>query len=200
MTALLQYIRKQISKRVLIPIAGIRKQGVSTETLAFSVAIGVVGGAFPVLGLASYICLIMTLSFRQNIIIVQVANWLAYPIQIILLIPFMKLGHSIFAGGDLTITMHQVTVAFQSGIINGFREIGLISLYGIIAWTALSIPCLFIFYTLFLLFFRNVKRLKFKTSMVVSCKPKAIRDHILPMKNSLIVETIPTESNNLKAS
>jgi uncharacterized protein (DUF2062 family) len=177
---LAQFFRNQYSKRVLIPVSNIRKQGFSSETLAFSIAIGVVGGAFPAIGFASYICLLMTLLLRQNIIIVQVVNWLVYPIQILLLIPFMKLGHSIFAGGDVVITLHQVTVAFQVGIMNGFREIGIISLYGIIAWAACAIPSMFILYTVFLIFFKTMKRIKLKAAPA-----------------SLVMETVSVKSNSL---
>lgn len=190
----------QFSSRVLIPVSNIRKQGFSSETLALSVSIGIIGGAFPVLGFASYVCLLLTLAFKQNIIIVQVVNWLAYPLQILLLIPFMKLGNSIFAGGDLTITMHQVVVAFQSGLMNGIREVGMFSLYGVIAWAALSIPGLFIFYMMFLVVFRSVKRFKLKSSLVAVGKVKSKRDHVLPVTSSLMLETIPINKEGLKAS
>jgi len=195
-----QFFREQISSRVLIPISNIRKQGFSSETLALSVSIGIIGGAFPVLGFASYVCLLLTLVFKQNIIIVQVVNWLAYPLQILLLIPFMKLGNSIFAGGDLTITMHQVVIAFQSGLMNGIREIGMFSLYGVIAWVALSIPCFFIFYLMFLVLFRNVKRFKLRARLVAVSKLQNQREHILPVTSSLILESLPIKNEGLKAS
>ena len=188
MRKLSQYFVNQFSSRVLIPVSNIRKQGFSSETLALSVSIGIIGGAFPVLGFASYVCLLLTLAFKQNIIIVQVVNWLVYPLQILLLIPLMKLGNSIFAGGDLTITMHQVVVAFQSGLMNGIREIGMFSLYGVIAWAALSIPGLFIFYLMFLIVFRSVKRFKLKSSLVAIGKVKSQRDHVLPVTSSLMLE------------
>ena len=165
MRNLSQYFRNLFTLRVLIPISSIRKQEFSSETLALSVSIGIIGGAFPVLGFASYICLILTLIFKQNIIIVQVANWLVYPLQIILLIPFMKLGNSILTGSDLTITINQVVAAFQSGLLNGIREIGMISLYAIIAWAAFAIPALFILYMFFLVLFKNMKRIRLKISM-----------------------------------
>lgn len=193
MSKISQYFRKQLSSRVLIPWSNIRKQEFSSETLALSVTIGIIGGAFPALGFATYVCLFLTLVFKQNIIIVQVANWLAYPLQILLLIPFMKLGNSIMTGGELTITMQQVVIAFQSGFLNGIREIGIISLYGIIAWAAIAIPCMFILYTLFLVLFKNMKRIRLKTSLVEVGKPKERRDHILPVTSSLILETLPVK-------
>ena len=193
MSKISQYFREQISLRVLIPLSNIRKQGFSSETLALSVSIGIIGGSFPVFGFATYVCLLLTFLFKQNIIIVQVANWLAYPLQILLLIPFMKLGNSIITGGDLIITMHQVVVAFESGLMNGIREIGIISLYGVIAWTAIAIPSLFILYMLFLILFKNMKRIKFKTRISVVIEPEIQIDHIIPVATSLIIDTLPAK-------
>jgi uncharacterized protein (DUF2062 family) len=187
------YFREQISLRVLIPISNIRKQKFSSETLALSVSIGIIGGSFPVFGFATYVCLLLTLVFKQNIIIVQVANWLVYPLQIILLIPLMKLGNAIITGGDLQISMHQIVVAFQSGLLNGIREIGIISLYGVIAWVAIAIPCLFILYALFLILFKNMKRIKFKTRIKSVIEPVKQIDHIIPAAASLISETLPVK-------
>ena len=189
-----QNIRKQYSKKILIPISNIRKEGFSLETLALSISIGIIGGAFPVLGLASYICLLLTLSLRQNIIIVQVVNWLVYPIQILLLIPFMKLGNAIFGGSDITLTFHQVVVAFQSGILNGIKLIGIISLYGVIAWVVTAIPTLFIFYSLFLFIFRNIKKIKLKTSMIGVSGTQKLNTKIPPVIHSLIMESLPVKN------
>jgi len=193
-SALSQYIRKQYSSRILTPVSNIRKQGFSSETLALSISIGIIGGAFPVLGLASYMCLLLTLTFRQNIIIVQVINWLVYPIQILLLIPFMKLGNAIFGGSDMTLTFHQVVVAFQSGILNGLKLIGIISLYGVIAWVVIAIPALFILYSLFLFLFRNIKKIKLKTSMVGVSGTQKLNTKIQPAIPSLILETLPVKN------
>ena len=188
-----QYFRKQISLRVLIPLSNIRKQGFSSQTLALSVSIGIIGGAFPVFGFATYVCLLLTLVFKQNIIIVQVANWLVYPLQILLLIPFMKLGNSIITGDELTISMHQVVIAFQSGLLNGIREVGIISLYGIIAWLAVAVPSLFILYALFFILFRGLKRIKFKTRIIVVSEPEKQSEHIIPVATSIIMETPPVK-------
>lgn len=193
MSKISQYFRKQLSSRVLIPLSNIRKQGFSSETLALSVSIGIIGGAFPVFGFATYVCLLLTFVFKQNIIIVQVANWLVYPLQILLIIPFMKLGNSIITGGELAITMQQVVIAFQSGLLNGIREIGIISLYGIIAWMAVAIPGLFILYSLFFILFRSLKRIKFKPRLIVVSEPEKQSEHIIPIATSIIMETLPVK-------
>ncbi len=191
MKNLIQHFRKLYTSHVLIPVSKIRNQGISSEALALSISIGIIGGAFPLIGFASYICLFLTLVFKQNIIIVQVANWLSYPIQILLLIPFMKLGNAIFGSGELTITIHQVVVAFQSGLMHGVKLIGIFSLYGVIAWAVIALPTLFILYTFFLLLFRNIKRIKIRTNLFGVRKTKS--QEAPPLVPSFIVERTTVE-------
>jgi uncharacterized protein (DUF2062 family) len=186
MKNLIHYFRKLYTSHVLIPVSNIRKQGITSEALALSISIGIIGGAFPLIGFASYICLFLTLVFKQNIIIVQVANWLSYPIQILLLIPFMKLGNAIFGSSDLTITIHQVVVAFQSGLMHGVKLIGIFSLYGVIAWAVIALPSFLIVYSILLLLFRNIKRIKLRTNLFGVRKIKS--QDIPPLVPSFIVE------------
>ena len=197
MNTIYQYFRKLYSTRILIPVSNIRKQGFSAETLALSISIGIIGGAFPVIGLASYTCLMLTLAFRQNIIIVQVVNWIVYPLQILLIIPLMKLGNAFFTGGELALTLHQVVVAFQSGILNGIKLIGIISLYGIIAWAVIAIPALFILYSLFLLIFRYYKKVKLSLIEAVASKPNNQNVDTPDVAPSLILETLPAKTNGI---
>ena len=183
----------------MIPVSNIRKQGFSSETLAMSISIGIIGGAFPVIGLASYVCLLLTLAFRQNIIIVQVVNWLVYPLQILLIIPFLRIGNSIFSGGQFTITLHQIVVAFQGGLLNGIKLIGLISLYGIIAWVAIAIPALFISYSLFLLLFRTIKRIKLRSKKVYTVNHSNQVGPALPAATPVLIIKTIQPNNGLKA-
>lgn len=191
MNTLLQFFRKLYKTKVVIPVSNIRKEGISSEALALSISIGIIGGAFPLIGFASYICLFLTLAFKQNIIIVQAVNWLSYPIQIILLIPFMKLGNTILGSSDMTITIHQIIVAFQSGMMHGVKLIGIFSLYGVIAWAVIALPTFLIVYSILLLLFRNIKRIKFRTNLFGVRKIKS--QDIPPLVPSFIVERTAVE-------
>lgn len=168
MNSFINYISRQYKKNVSIPLALIRKEGIPSEKLALSVSIGIIGGTFPIIGLASVVCLILTLLFKQNIVIVQVTNYLVYPLQIILLLPLLRIGNSVLASNHIELTLNQIVSAFQIGVLHGINELGIILLYGALAWVVVAGPALLILYLIFLVFFKRVKQIKLKRSIVIS--------------------------------
>lgn len=162
------YISEQYKKNILFPLAQIRREGFTSEKLALSVSIGIIGGTFPIIGLASLVCLLLTIIFKQNLVIVQVTNYLVYPLQIVLLIPFLRIGNAVIAGNHIALTINQVVLAFKAGFLHGLNQIGMISIYGIMAWFVVAAPALLILYIGFLLFFKRIKQLKLKRSPIIS--------------------------------
>jgi uncharacterized protein (DUF2062 family) len=168
MNNITNYISGQYKKKVSLPLAQIRKEGFSSEKLALSVSIGIIGGTFPIIGLASFVCLILTLLFKQNLVIVQVTNYMVYPLQIVLLLPLLRIGNSVLASNHIVLTLHQVVLAFQIGVLHGINELGSILLYGALAWVVVAAPALLILYIIFLVFFKRIKQIKLKRSLVIS--------------------------------
>ncbi len=134
-------ITDPIKNRILIPFKIIPREGLTPEKLAFSITIGMVGGLFPVIGFTSLLSLALTGAFRQNLVLVQSVNWLMSIIQLLLIIPFMRLGAMIWEQHPISITIGQMERAFQPGILEGLQAIGVFHLYGILAWSILVIPC-----------------------------------------------------------
>jgi len=168
MKRIINYISGQYKKNVSIPLAQIRKEGFTSEKLALSVSLGIIGGTFPIIGLASLVCLALTILFKQNLVIVQVTNYLVYPLQIVLLLPLLRIGNSVLASNHIALTLNQVILAFKVGILHGINELGIILLYGALAWVAVAVPALLILYIIFLVFFKRIKRIKLKRSPVIS--------------------------------
>ncbi len=168
MNKITNYIYEQYKQKVSIPLAQIRKEGFSSEKLALSVSIGIIGGTFPIIGLASFVCLLLTIIFKQNLVIVQLTNYLVYPLQIVLLLPLLRIGNSVLASNHIALTLDQVVLAFKIGILHGINELGIILLYGALAWVVVAGPALLILYIIFLVFFKRVKQIKLKRSTVIS--------------------------------
>lgn len=168
MNRITNYISGQYKKNVLFPLMQIRKEGFPSEKLALSVSIGIIGGTFPIIGLASLVCLIPTILFKQNLIIVQVTNYLVYPLQIALLLPLLRIGNSVIASNHIALTLSEVVLAFKIGIFHGINEIGIILLYGALAWVVIAVPALLILYIIFLVFFKRIKRIKLKRNPIIS--------------------------------
>jgi len=124
----------------LIPFRLVSRKGLTAESLAFSITIGIISGLFPVIGATTLISVLLTLLFRQNILVVQSVQWILGLLQVMLIIPFMKLGAVILNQQAVHINMHQINLAFQTGFFSGIRTIGVFQLYAILTWIILAIP------------------------------------------------------------
>ena len=65
---------------------------VPADTAARSIAVGVLLGLMPILGLPTPLCALAAGLFQLNLPLVQAANYFVYPLQIALVIPFYRLG------------------------------------------------------------------------------------------------------------
>ncbi len=74
------------------------RSGLSPRKMALTLALGSVIGILPVLWGATLLCVIAAALFRLNQAGIQAVNYLAYPIQIALFIPFYRLGEWLFPG------------------------------------------------------------------------------------------------------
>lgn len=73
------------------------RQGISPERLALTLALGFAIGCLPVIGIPTALCLLVALGLRLNVPAIQAANYLAMPLQVALIFPFVRLGGWMFA-------------------------------------------------------------------------------------------------------
>ncbi len=85
-------VRNWLRRRILEPLLALLRQGVSAERLALCVAIGVVVGNIPILGISTILCATIALAFRLNLPAIQLVQAAMAPTQILLIIPFVRLG------------------------------------------------------------------------------------------------------------
>jgi uncharacterized protein (DUF2062 family) len=67
-------------------------QGISPRRLAVTLALGFAVGCIPVVGIPTVLCAGIALALRLNLPAIQVANYAAMPLQLALIIPFVRLG------------------------------------------------------------------------------------------------------------
>jgi len=81
-----------LRRRLWDPLLGLLKQGISPDRLALCVAIGVVVGNIPILGVSTILCTLIALLFRLNLPAMQLVQAAMAPTQLLLIIPFVRLG------------------------------------------------------------------------------------------------------------
>ncbi|WP_201980191.1 DUF2062 domain-containing protein [Hymenobacter rubidus] len=93
-------------RRVLDPLVGLLRQGLAPEQLALTVALGVVVGVLPLLGGTTLLAVFVALRLRLNVAALQLICHLLTPLQLLLLLPLLRLGARLLGGAtaqDMTV-------------------------------------------------------------------------------------------------
>jgi len=103
-----------LRRRLWEPLLAQLRQGLSPERMAWSLALGLGAGVSPLVGSSTGLCILLALTFRLNQVVMQVANYLAYPLQLALLIPFIRLGEKLFGAPRLPLSIEVLSQAIRA--------------------------------------------------------------------------------------
>ncbi len=126
-------------KRVFAPVLDLLKQGAAPEKIALSIAWGAVLGIFPVLGITTFLCACVAVTFRLNMAAIQFANWLVCPLQVILLVPFIMLGGHLFGTPAAAEDVENVMTLFRADLSSALGYAGDRVFRGVLVWL-LAVP------------------------------------------------------------
>lgn len=95
-----------LNRVVVDPILQIIKRGAEPKELAFSTALGTTLGLFPICGIPVFLCgvAITILRDRCHAPSIMLANIIATPLELSLVIPFLRLGEIICGGPRFPLT------------------------------------------------------------------------------------------------
>ena len=126
-------------KRVLQPILDLLGQGITPEKIALSIALGAMLGIFPALGWTTILCAIAALVLRLNLPAIQLVNYLMYPVQIVLLPPFFRLGEKLFDAPHLPISVPQILTMSKANLDDTVKLLWSTTWHAMVVW-ALCAP------------------------------------------------------------
>jgi uncharacterized protein (DUF2062 family) len=129
------------------------KQGMTPRKLAITCAFGVVISIFPIFGTTTLLCFGIAIALRLNIAIIQLVNYLFAPVQILLILPFIKIGTDLFGLNPFPYSSEQLVDLFKNDFWMLVKEAGLALFAGVGMWLLFSIPLFFVvFYLCFWIF------------------------------------------------
>lgn len=94
-----------LRRRIADPLLQQLQQGMSADRLALAVAVGVVVGNIPIFGTSTILCAAIALACRLNQPAVQIAQAAMAPTQLLLIIPFVRLGEWLLRAPHQTISI-----------------------------------------------------------------------------------------------
>jgi len=84
------------------------KMGMTPERLALCIGFGIAFGLVPALGTTTLLCTLAAFLFRLNLPAIQLVNYFVYPLQLALLIPFIRAGEWLFGAEPLNLSLESI--------------------------------------------------------------------------------------------
>jgi uncharacterized protein (DUF2062 family) len=142
-------------KYILNALSQALRQGTTPRQLALTFALGAVIGIFPLWGTTTWVCIGLAIVLRLNIAILQLVNYLFFPLQIVLILPFIKAGTLLFSLQPFPYTRPELIELFKTNFWGLIKEAGISMGSGIAVWALVALPLFFvIFYPALMIFNR----------------------------------------------
>jgi uncharacterized protein (DUF2062 family) len=147
-----------LSKRVADPFIQLVKQGASPAKLSLAVSLGIFIAVVPVFGASTLLCMAVIWAFRLNPVAILLVNQLAYPLQFLLYIPFIRAGEKLFHADPLPLSVESVFALISTDVLAAIELLWRATMYALVAWVALAVPVVALGHLIFKMLFTYVKR------------------------------------------
>lgn len=137
-----------IYRRLVAPIVALLTQGITPEKIALSLAFGIVLGIFPVLGSTTILCAAAAVVFRLNLASIQLVNWLIYPLQLLLIVPYIRMGEKMFGAESLHLSVAQILTMIRVDLPQAVSTLWLAEIHAIFVWLLTGPLAIFLLYVL----------------------------------------------------
>jgi uncharacterized protein (DUF2062 family) len=129
----------KIIRRVVAYLRELLQQGLSPQKIALCLALGIAITSVPIsFGLGTALCTAAALAFRLNLPAIQAANWAASPLQILLFIPYMRVGEFLTRAKPLPLSITQITAMFRADLWGSLGKLWGSILRSTLGWAVLA--------------------------------------------------------------
>lgn len=150
--------------RISGPVEAWMKEGAKPDKLSLTIVLGLMMGVIPMLGVNTAACLLLAIIFRLNVVIVQLINYMAFPLQVLLFVPFFKTGEYFFGKSEEKLLQNTFSNLFSN---NWFQSLTIIihaNFRAVLVWLILMIPISFLSYFLLKAMFMRLELRRQKVS------------------------------------
>jgi uncharacterized protein (DUF2062 family) len=129
----------------------------SPRRLALTLALGFAVGCIPVVGIPTVLCAALALGLRLNLPAIQAANYAAMPFQLVLIVPFVRLGGRLFSTGAQSSVMPGALSHVSSLGVLG--NLGGLAAHALVAWLLFAGPAVVLMTASFTAMLRRIPAL-----------------------------------------
>jgi uncharacterized protein (DUF2062 family) len=131
-----------------------------TNKTVLSLTVGFYLAIFPVPGTVTLLCILVSVIFRLNLVLLQGMNWLLTPLQIALIYPFLKTGRLLFFSDSKVLPFVFPENLWEAGNAETFYHIAESLAGGIMIWGMVSLITGYFLFRLLLRIVTGINLLK----------------------------------------
>jgi uncharacterized protein (DUF2062 family) len=151
-------MRDFFRRRLVDPILGLLTQGITPEKIALSIAIGAIVGIFPVLGTTTVLCTVAAAALRLNLVAVHTVHYVMTPVQILLIIPFVRVGEHLVGAVPQPLSIKEGLDLIARGALQAVVALWDAIVHAMIGWIAIGPLAIALSYFLFKALLRRFSR------------------------------------------
>lgn len=131
------------------------KQGLTPKELSQSLIVSGLISTIPILGVSTFLITTVSLKRKLNLPVMISLSYLMWPIQILLIIPFIRIGEFIFSVPRNHHTVEEIISSFQNSFFQTLSRLSFELLCGLGGWLLTAVPFAVGVYWVSLLFLRK---------------------------------------------
>ena len=146
-----------LRRRIVLPVLGLLRKGLSPEQLALTVAVGAGVGLVPFLGAITTLATLAALRLRLNVAAMQLVSHLMTPLQLLLIIPLLRQGARLLGNAEeKELTLAQIRQLFAHDWRAALHLLWRAELGALALWALGTVPLMAVLYFVLKPLFRRM--------------------------------------------
>jgi hypothetical protein len=137
-------LKKWLHRWLFEPLMALLRAGLSPRQLALSIAIAIVVGNIPILGVSTILCAIIALTLRLNLPAIQLVQAAMAPTQLLLIIPFLRLGEWIVGAPRQVVSVKAGLALLSQGLWQAIEALRGATFHAVLAWAVITPFCIYL--------------------------------------------------------
>lgn len=135
----MRWIGAWLGRKVRDPLTAELRQGTSPDAVSAAITVGLALAVVPMIGVTTVLCVVAGRVFRLNQVVMQVVNHCCYPLQFLLLVPFVRLGERLVGAEPIALSPTLLIQEFNRSFEGFVTQFGMAYVHGILGW-ACTVP------------------------------------------------------------
>ena len=141
-------------------IIALFKQGLTPVELTQSIIVSGLISTIPILGVSTFLLTALSLKRKLNLPIMIAQSYIMWPIQVVMIIPFINIGEFIFSVPKTNHSAAEIILSFQNSFFGTVSHLSFELLCGFGGWMLTAVPFSAGVYLLIVYILKSIDKLK----------------------------------------